>query len=138
MRVVAYNHSTTFRGRHLRAAPHSTVSQDPMPSTATGNELVPQKLLDEAARRFKMLSEPVRLQLLNQLNTHGEMTVQELVDATGQSQANVSKHLGQLARSGCLARRKDGLYVHYRIKDPTISAMCVLVCSQLKSEMRDD
>ena len=96
--------------------------------------LVPNELLEKAARRFKLLSEPVRLQLLNQLNAQGEMSVQALVEATGQQQANVSKHLGQLAREGMLARRREGLHVFYRIDDPTLSAMCLLVCGQLQQE----
>lgn len=96
--------------------------------------LVPNTLLEQAARRFKLLSEPVRLQLLNQLSANGEQHVQELVDATGHQQANVSKHLGLMAREGLLARRRDGLYVYYRISDPTLSALCMLVCGQLRQE----
>ena len=98
------------------------------------NELVPSERLEEAANRFKLLSETVRLELLNQLQQHGEMTVSELVEATGHRQANVSKHLGMMAREGLLARRKEGLYVHYSINDPTISALCMLVCGRLREE----
>lgn len=98
------------------------------------NELVPSERLEEAASRFKLLSETVRLELLNQLQQHGEMTVSELVEATGHRQANVSKHLGMMAREGLLARRKEGLYVHYSINDPTISALCMLVCGRLREE----
>ncbi len=98
------------------------------------DELVPESLLENAARRFKILSEPVRLELLNQLQTHGEMTVSELVEATDHQQANVSKHLGMMAREGLLSRRKDGLYVYYDISDPTLSALCMLVCGRLRDE----
>ena len=98
------------------------------------NKLVPSERLEEAANRFKLLSETVRLELLNQLHQHGEMTVSELVEATGHRQANVSKHLGMMAREGLLARRKEGLYVHYSINDPTISALCMLVCGRLREE----
>ena len=98
------------------------------------NKLVPSERLEEAANRFKLLSETVRLELLNQLQQHGEMTVSELVEATGHRQANVSKHLGMMAREGLLARRKEGLYVHYSINDPTISALCMLVCGRLREE----
>jgi ArsR family transcriptional regulator len=96
--------------------------------------LIPKKQLEDAARRFKVLSEPVRLELLNQLQQNGEMTVGELVDATDHQQANVSKHLGMMAREGLLARRKEGLYVHYKISDPTLSALCMLVCNRLRDE----
>ncbi len=77
--------------------------------------------------------------LLNQLNVHGEMTVQRLVEATGQRQANVSKHLGQMAGAGILSRRRDGMNVYYKIIDPTISALCLIVCGQLKQQIgRED
>lgn len=98
--------------------------------------LVPQEHLEKAARRFKILSEPVRLELLNQLQTRGEMTVSELVEATDHQQANVSKHLGLMAREGLLARRKEGLYVYYKISDPTLSALCMLVCGRIREEER--
>lgn len=97
-------------------------------------ELVPQAQMEQAAQRFKLLSEPVRLELLNQLQQHGEMAVNELVDATGYRQANVSKHLGLLADGNLVARRKEGLYVYYRISDSTLSALCMLVCGRLRTE----
>ena len=95
------------------------------------NQLVPVRLLEAAAERFRILSEPVRLVILNHLSVAGEMTVQELVDATGQRQSNVSKHLGQMAEAGILSRRRRGQNVLYAVIDPTISALCLLVCGQL-------
>ncbi len=100
------------------------------------NELIPNRHLEEAASRFKILSETVRLELLNQLQLNGEMTVSELVEATGHQQANVSKHLGMMAREGLLSRRKEGLYVYYQINDPTLSALCMLVCGRIREEER--
>ncbi len=97
-------------------------------------ELVPQTQIERAAKRFKILSEPVRLELLNQMQINGELTVSELVDATGHRQANVSKHLGLMAGEGLLDRRKEGLYVYYQISDPTLSALCMLVCGRLREE----
>ena len=99
--------------------------------------LLPAALLDRAARRFKILGEPVRLELLNWLHVHGETSVQALADATGQSQANVSKHLLLMAREGMLSRRKDGLRVFYAIEDPTLSTLCTVVCGQIQQELRD-
>lgn len=101
------------------------------------NDLVPHIMIERAARRFKLLGEPVRLELLNHLNTNGEMTVQQLVKATGYQQANVSKHLGQMAEEGLVVRRKKGLFSYYNIGDPTLSAMCMLVCSKIKEEVLD-
>lgn len=99
------------------------------------NHLIPEAQIDAAAQRFKLLSETVRLELINQLHIHGEMSVQELVDATGHRQANVSKHLLMMARMGFLGRRKDGLNVFYSIVDPSIAGMCLLASASATREM---
>ncbi|BBM68424.1 ArsR/SmtB family transcription factor [Rhodothermus marinus] len=93
--------------------------------------LIPREQLDQVARRFRLLGDPVRLEILNLLHVRGEMTVQDLVEATGQSQANVSKHLRLLREAGLVARRQEGPYAYYRINDPMLAALCVLVCSQV-------
>ena len=53
--------------------------------------LVPTEILDQVAEYFNILSNPMRLQILNILG-EGERCVQELVQITKTSQANVSKH----------------------------------------------
>ena len=92
------------------------------------------ELSDEAlemiASRFRMLSEPTRLKILNTLDDQ-EMTVTEIVDATGANQANISKHLSALLNAGIVTRRKAGLTANYRVSDPTIFDLCDLVCSRL-------
>lgn len=95
-------------------------------------DLIPDSILNECARRFKLLSETVRLQLINQLHARGEMTVQELVEATGHQQANVSKHLLMMAREGFLNRRKDGLNVYYSISNPAIPGICLLAKTSIE------
>ena len=101
-------------------------------------ELVSPLLVDRVARRFKVLSEPVRLQLLSVLHAEGEMTVQELVSATGHHQANVSKHLNLMAKEGMLSRNKEGLFVYYAIQDSTIQGLCLLVSGRIRQEMEQE
>ena len=96
--------------------------------------LVPTALLERAAFRFRLLGEPARLQLLNLLSTHDELAVQDLAEATHLSHANTSKHLRLMESAGLVARRKDGLHAFYRIADPTLSGICLLVCGQLQRE----
>ena len=96
--------------------------------------LVKEKMLARAARRFQLLGEPVRLDILNNLQSTGEMNVQELVEATSQSHANISKHLRLLATEGLVARRKDGLYAFYQIADPSLAGICLLMCGQIRNE----
>ncbi len=95
------------------------------------NAPVPSALLTAAAERFRLLGDPVRLQLLNALLEMGEATVQQLAEATSQSQQNTSKHLRKLAEGGILSSRKSGLHVHYHVDDPSIPGLCLLVCGQI-------
>lgn len=95
---------------------------------------LPPGALELVAARFRMLAEPMRLRLLNELRG-GEQTVTALVEATGAGQANVSKHLGLLADAGMVGRRKDGLSVHYHITDESLFELCDLVCGRLQKEL---
>ncbi len=59
------------------------------------------------------LSDPSRLRILEELR-EDERRVSDLVDATGLSQPNVSRHLACLWGCGLVAREKRGREVHYR------------------------
>lgn len=87
--------------------------------------------IEQIARRFAALSEPMRLKLIHAL-FEGEKSVNALVEETGGTQANVSRHLQHLSQAGILARRKQGLQVFYSIADPTIYDLCELVCGSLE------
>ncbi|MCB9893165.1 MAG: winged helix-turn-helix transcriptional regulator [Planctomycetes bacterium] len=89
------------------------------------------------AARFKLLGEPARLSLLNALMVK-EMNVNDLVEATGLSQANVSKHLGQLADAGYVHRRKEGLFTIYSIADDSVFQLCDLMCGAIARKLGQD
>lgn len=88
------------------------------------------------ADRFKVLAEPARLALL-QAMMQEERSVGELVEMTGLTQANVSKHLQLLLAHGLVARRKEGLFVHYQIADQSVFQLCELVCTRLETATRE-
>ena len=94
-------------------------------------------LSDEAleliARRFAVLSEPLRLRLVHAL-FEGEKNVNALVEETGGTQANISRHLQTLTQAGILMRRNEGLQVFYAIGDPSIFKLCELVCGSLEKQ----
>lgn len=94
---------------------------------------LPAGALDAIADRFRALGEPARLAILDALRD-GERTVGELVRATGQAQANVSRHLGVLHGAGLVARRREGLYVHYAVADEGVFRLCDLICSRLQRD----
>jgi len=86
--------------------------------------------LEQVAEYFAALAVPARLKLLNALR-HGERCVGELTALTGCSQANVSKHLSILGRSGLVVRASRGTSAYYRIADSATYELCDLVCGQI-------
>ena len=87
--------------------------------------------LEVVAHRFKVLAEPARLQILNELRTR-PLNVTELMDATALNQANLSKHLQLLHTHGFVRRQRDGLFVVYTLADRSVFALCDIMCAQLK------
>lgn len=81
------------------------------------------QLYGQFARLGKALASPHRLELLDLL-AQSERTVESLAVEVGASVANASQHLQALRRAGLVATRKDGLFVHYRIADPSVLKLC--------------
>lgn len=92
------------------------------------------ELLELVADRFKALSDRARLALLQELRG-GPCTVNELVEATGMGQANVSRHLATLFANGLVSRERDGVYVRYALADTDVLKLCDLVCGRLDVEL---
>jgi DNA-binding transcriptional ArsR family regulator len=95
---------------------------------------VPQEVVQQVAEYFSILSEPMRLRILNLLR-EGEKCVQELVEATATSQANVSKHLKVMLQAGILSRRSEGTSAYYKVEDELIFELCTLVCDRLATRI---
>ena len=98
-------------------------------------ENISDKALELIARRFRVLSEAVRLKLINLLRD-GEMSVTELTAQLQTSQPNVSKHLKILTESGILRREQRGNTVFYAIADPSIFELCDSVCGSLGETLK--
>ena len=83
--------------------------------------------LEEIAEKFKALSEPSRLAVLRRL-MEGEAAVGEIASEIGQTQPNVSRHLGGLKRAGFVSGRREGQSIYYSISDPVVVKLCELMC----------
>ncbi len=95
--------------------------------------MVPEVLLEEAARRFALLGDPSRLRLLNVLQEGGELTVGEIAVRAHISRENASQHLTRLAAAGLIARRRQGTSVFYRVDGATLAEICALVCRGVRA-----
>jgi DNA-binding transcriptional ArsR family regulator len=95
---------------------------------------LPDDLVGLIAERFRALSEPTRIKLLDRLR-EGEATVLDLTEAIGTTQQNVSKQLGVLHRAGVVARRRQGNFVYYSIVDAGVFELCDTVCGGLQRQV---
>lgn len=75
-----------------------------------------QEQIEQAARAMKSIAHPLRLKILC-LVADEEMSVQDIVEAVGTSQSNISQHLAILRDKGVLKARKEANRVFYRIGD---------------------
>ena len=72
--------------------------------------------IEKVARCMKALAHPLRLKVIVALSNK-ELSVQELVEAVGTTQSNVSQHLTIMRDKSILASRREANQVFYRVGD---------------------
>ena len=70
--------------------------------------------IDELENVFKALADKTRLRILALLGNN-EVCVCHLHDSLGLPQPTVSRHLAYLRKSGLVAARRDGVWMHYQL-----------------------
>jgi ArsR family transcriptional regulator len=70
--------------------------------------------IDKLEEAFKALADRTRLRILALLGNN-EVCVCHIHDSLGLPQPTVSRHLAYLRRSGLVAARRDGVWMHYRV-----------------------
>ena len=93
-------------------------------------------LLELRAAALKALGQPTRLRILELLR-NGERCVCEIFPAIEEAQSNVSRHLAVLRSAGLVASRKEGLNVHYRVKDPRLFDLLDSVDAVLHTHLQE-
>src|SRR4051812_5239301 len=74
----------------------------------------PRPAVDELEHVFKALADKTRLRILSLLGKN-EVCVCHLHDSLGLPQPTVSRHLAYLRKSGLVAVRRDGVWMHYQV-----------------------
>ena len=80
---------------------------------------------------FRGLAVASRLSILDALRA-GPLSVGEIVALTGLSQSNASNHLRCLSECGLVTGEQRGRFVHYRLSDPRLDDLLVLVDELLR------
>ena len=93
---------------------------------ALTNLIEHQEQIETAARALKAISHPLRLKILCVLGPD-EVCVQDIVEAVGTSQSNISQHLGILRDKGVLQTRKDANRVFYRVADQRTLQLVIMM-----------
>ena len=90
--------------------------------------------IDQVEKVFKALADKTRLRILALLGRN-EVCVCHIHDSLGLPQPTVSRHLAYLRRSGLVAVRRDGVWMHYRVSqslDPVILGVVSVAVEALK------
>lgn len=91
-------------------------------SEVHGHGSLPDDLLDfdsaqVVAERFKLLSDPGRVRIVDALVAGGELCVSDLALLSESSESATSHQLRQLRLAGLVRARKQGREVFYRVAD---------------------
>lgn len=95
----------------------------------------PDHVFDRAAELFRVMSAPMRLKIISCL-CDGEQNVSYLLEKISTTQPNMSQHLNTLYKAGVLAKRREGVQIHYRIANEQIVNLCKAVCVQIETDSR--
>lgn len=93
----------------------------------------PDHVFDKAAELFRVMSAPMRLKIISCL-CEGEQNVSYLLAKIATTQPNMSQHLNTLFKAGVLAKRREGVQIHYRIANEQIVNLCKAVCLQVEDD----
>ena len=96
--------------------------------------MLTREALELVAARFRAMGEPLRLQIIQQLEG-GELSVSMLARGLHATQPNVSKHLKVLQDAGLLERRQQGNSAYYAIADPMVFELCEMICTRLRDRL---
>ena len=98
--------------------------------------------VDELESLFRALADKTRLRILALLGNN-EVCVCHIHDSLGLPQPTVSRHLAYLRKSGLVAVRRDGVWMHYQVSrslSPVIQdivAAAVAALQQLPATTQD-
>jgi ArsR family transcriptional regulator len=94
-----------------------------------------QSNLTYMANLYMALADKTRLRLLN-LMRDKEICVGYFTDVLGDSQPKVSRHLAYLRNADIVEARRDGKWMHYRIKWPEDRDLADMIAATLRSIRR--
>ena len=83
----------------------------------------------------KVFSNSTRLEILNLLKDK-ELSVTELIEKTGLSQANISQHLSIMKSKGIVTSNRKGKNIYYKLTNPKIIKAFDIIKEVLSERLR--
>jgi DNA-binding transcriptional ArsR family regulator len=108
--------------------------QTPARRNSRRRPMLTQEALELVAARFRAMGEPLRLRMLQALES-GERSVSALAKSVESTQPNVSKHLKILQDAALVKRRQQGTTVYYSIADAMVFELCEMICTRLRDRL---
>lgn len=112
------NHSPSSPGDQA----NDSRATDGKPAPIAGPS-VPDDLVNDLVKLFKLLSDETRLRILYYLTQRNELHVRALCELLDESQPAVSHHLALLRVAGLLERRRQGKHNFYGLKTKQFSTL---------------
>jgi len=89
---------------------------------------------DWTSSLFKSISHPLRLAIIMYL-ADGEKCVLDILKELDSEASNTSQHLKVLRNAGVLARRKQGTFYYYSVKQPGCVELIKIAQKMVKREI---
>lgn len=88
--------------------------------------------LDLAAKRLRALAHPLRIAIIEKLNTEKDLSVTEIYSFLKIEQAVASHHLNVLKKRGILSTKRVGKNIFYSLRIQELSQVidCMNKCNQ--------
>ena len=92
-------------------------------------EALSPEAVGNAAEILRMLSHPMRLRIIDLLNTADALPVSGITEYLGIGQAATSQHLNHMKRVGMIRSERRGKEVWYTVSDPRPIALLNCICT---------
>ena len=97
-----------------------------------GNLVIDITKLEMAASKLRAIAHPMRIAIIDLLNTNNKLSVTEIYEKLDIEQASASHHLNILKNKGVLASRREGKKIFYSLKSVTLTEIveCINRCNE--------
>ena len=89
------------------------------------------------AKLFKVLTEPVRVELLKHLMVHGRSDISTIAEHLPQDRSVISRHLRLMAGAGLLTAEKETRHVYYTINGQAFLQLFEDIVGKIKKCMAE-